>query len=68
MTYSDIPVTPEEDAAFEELDGDLALRTEVKRFHEALVEYLDEIRDTGCGSEDCPGCATLQLKIPKGRN
>jgi hypothetical protein len=66
MTYTDVPVTPDEDEAFRLLDEDLALHAAARLCAEAILEYLDEIRDTGCGSLDCPGCAPLQ--VPKGRN
>jgi hypothetical protein len=56
MTYPDVPATPEEDEAAE----DLALRTEAKLFVAALAEFLESIRDVGCGSPDCPGCAPLR--------
>jgi len=68
MTYPGVPVTPEEDEAFRLLTEDLALHAAARSCAEAIMEYLDELRDAGCGSEDCPGCAPLQLKIPKGRN
>jgi hypothetical protein len=68
MNYTGIPVTPEEDEAFRLLAEDLALHAAARSCAEAIMEYIDELRDAGCGSEECPGCATLHLKIPKGRN
>ena len=56
MTYPDVPATPEEVAAAE----DAALRTQARLLSLALLEFVESIRDVGCGSPDCPGCAPLK--------
>ena len=62
---TNIPVTAEEDEAFESLAVELELRTNARGFAEAIMKMLDQLKadgDLGCGLEACDVCGPVIRK------
>ena len=62
---TNIPVTAEEDEAFEALAVDQELRTNARGFAEAIMKLLDQMKadgGLGCGLEGCDVCGPMIRK------